>query len=153
MCLVCLNYKDDWIDPGSFLVNQLYSAATSSEHRIVIEGLITLIARLVGVEPNPDDKAAGSKRLNLAAFEQMKFCKVDGGRICQIYPGNQLIHLLNVDRTTLLNRANLYFYAVMKSWCRLPHLFHLPRASSSSQPSSSHDYPNLHATHRLIQEE
>ena len=64
------------IDSRSFLVNQLYSAATSSTHRIVIVGLITAIARLVGVEPKPNDRVVGLERLNLAIFEQMKFCGV-----------------------------------------------------------------------------
>jgi len=66
------------------------------------------IARLVGVEPNSDDRFTGSQRLNLAASEQMKFCKVDGGCICWICPGNQLIPLPNVDRISPLNWANLY---------------------------------------------
>ena len=61
--------EGDRIDLGSLLVNQSYSAATSSAHRIVIGGLITPIARLVGVEPNPDDRVVGSEWLNLAAFE------------------------------------------------------------------------------------
>jgi len=81
----------DRIDPGSFLVNQLSSAATSSAHRVVIGGLITPIARLVGVEPNPDNAVIGSEQLTLVTFEQMKFCKVDGGRICLIYPRNLLM--------------------------------------------------------------
>jgi len=63
------------------LVNQLYSVATSSTHRIVIEGLISPVATLIGVELNPDDRVVGLEWLNLAAFEEMKFCNVDG-RIC-----------------------------------------------------------------------
>jgi len=38
---------------------------------------ISPIARLVGVESNPDDRVAGSERLKLATFEQMQFCKVE----------------------------------------------------------------------------
>jgi len=45
----------------------------------------------------------------LIAFERIKFCKVDGGRISWIYRENQLMPFLNVDRTSLLNWANLYF--------------------------------------------
>ena len=74
--------EGDRIDHGSFLVNQLYSAATNSAHKIIIGGLITSIAGLVGVELNPDDRVAGLEWLNLAAFKQMKFYKVDGGHIC-----------------------------------------------------------------------
>ena len=74
--------EDDRTDVGSFFVNQSYSAATSPAHRIVIGGLITSVVKIVGVEPNPDDRVAGSEQLNLAAFEQMKFCRVDGGCIC-----------------------------------------------------------------------
>jgi len=48
--------EGDRIDPGLFLINQLYSTATCSTHRIVIGGLIIPIARLVGVKPNADDR-------------------------------------------------------------------------------------------------
>ena len=75
-------------DPGSSLVNQLYSAATSSIYRIVIRGLITHIAVSVGIELDPDNRIPGSGLLNLASFEQLKFYKVEGGRICWIYLGN-----------------------------------------------------------------
>ena len=74
--------QGDWLDPSSFLANQLHSAATSSAQRIVNGGLITPIARYVGVEPNLDDRVPGSEQLNLTAFEQMKFYKVEVGRIC-----------------------------------------------------------------------
>jgi len=67
--------EGDPIDLGSFLVNQLRSVATSSIHNIVNGAFITPIAGLVVVEPNPDDIVTCSKRLNLAAFEHMKFCK------------------------------------------------------------------------------
>ena len=86
--------EGDRIDPRSFLVNLSYSVATSSAHRIVIRGLITPITRLVAAESNLDDRVIGSKVLNLAAFEQIKFCKVDGGRICWIYHRNRLMPCL-----------------------------------------------------------
>ena len=89
------------IDPGSFFSNQLLSAATSSTKRIVIGGLTTPIVRSAGIEPNPDDRVSGYKRLALATFEQMKFCMMERGRICWIYLGNRLMPLPNVDRTTL----------------------------------------------------
>ena len=63
--------EGDRIDPGSFLVNQLYSVGTSYAHRIVIGGLITPIAKLVGVEPNTDDRVAGLEQF-LAAFDTNK---------------------------------------------------------------------------------
>ena len=45
------------IDPSFFVFFsiQLLSAAASSTKRIVIGGLITHIARSVGIEPDPDD--------------------------------------------------------------------------------------------------
>ena len=69
---LCFSYnmlQDNRLYLDSFLVSQLHSAGTSSTQRIVIGGLITPIARFVGIDPNLDDRVAGSKRLNLAAFE------------------------------------------------------------------------------------
>ena len=57
------------LDPGSFLAYQLYSVATSIKGRIVIRGIITSIARILGIGPNPNDRVRGSKRLDKAAFE------------------------------------------------------------------------------------
>ena len=45
----------------------------------MIGGLIDPIARSIGIEPNPDDRVPSSDWLNLAGFEQMKFCKVEAG--------------------------------------------------------------------------
>ena len=67
--------QGDRLDLDLSLVNQLTSAATSSTHSIVTGGLFILITRSIGMEMNPDDRVPGSERLNLAAFEQMKFCK------------------------------------------------------------------------------
>jgi len=50
----------DQLDPGSFLARQLHSAIVSTKGRIVIGGIITTIARFLGVEPNPEDKVSGS---------------------------------------------------------------------------------------------
>jgi len=91
-----------YMDPISFLANQLLNASTISAKRIVLAGFIIPMAR--------------PKRLALAAFEQMKFFTVDGGRTCWIYPGNRLLHLPNVDRTTLLNPDNLSFMVGDESW-------------------------------------
>ena len=126
--------EGDHIDLGSFLVNQLYSAATSSIHTIVIRGLITPIASLLGVEPNHDDRVADSEWLNLAAFKQIKFCRADVRRICWIYPRNCLMPLPNVNCTSLLNEANLCFLPGDEELVRPvppPPPTH-PRASSSS---------------------
>jgi len=82
----------------------------------------------------------------------MGFCKADSGRICWIYLGNRLVPLPNVDCTSLLNGANFYFLPGDKELVRSappPH----SKDSPSSQLSSSHHYPNLHATLRSIQEE
>ena len=70
------------LEPGSSLVNQLHSATTNSTQRIVLGGFIIPIVRPVRIELNPNDRLPGSKWLNLAAFEQMKFFKVEVGRIC-----------------------------------------------------------------------
>ena len=75
---------------------------------IVIGGLITPIATLVSVESNPNDRVLGSEQLNMVAFEQLKLYKVDGRCICRVHPGNQLMLLPNVDRTSLMNQTNLY---------------------------------------------
>ena len=48
----------------------------------MIGGLITPIASSVGIEANPDDRVPRSERLALAAFEQMKFCTMEDGRMC-----------------------------------------------------------------------
>jgi len=109
ICLISLNYI---FCIACLKVTELtlsHSWSITSAHTIVIKGFITLIARLVGAEPNPNDIIACSERLNLVAFKQMKFSKVDSGRICWIYLGNQLMHLPNVDWTSLLNWVNLYF--------------------------------------------
>ena len=51
---------DVQLGPRSFLARQLYSASVSTNGRTVISGIITTIARLLGVEPNPEDKVSGS---------------------------------------------------------------------------------------------
>jgi len=88
---------------------QLYSAAISTKGRIVISGIVTAIARFLGVEPNPKDRVSKFEWLDQAAFEIMNFCKVEAGRLCSIYPADWLLLLPNVDRTTLLHRTDLYW--------------------------------------------
>jgi len=142
------------LDLGSFLVNQLHSAFTSSAQRIVIGGLITPIARFVRILLNLDDRVFGSKWLNLVAFEQMMFSNVEVRHFRCIYPRSHLMPLPNVDRTTLLNRANLYFRSDDEALAQpappppSPHL----RASSSSQLPTFSDYAGLHAALLSIQE-
>jgi len=51
------------IDLGAFVARQLYSAIVSTKGRIVIGGVITTIARLLGVEPDPEDQVPWSERL------------------------------------------------------------------------------------------
>ena len=106
--------QGDRLNPGFFLDSQLHVAATSFVQKIVIGGLVTPIERSVGIDPNPNNRIPGSGLLNLAAFEQMKFRKVEAGQVCWIYPGNYLMPLLNIDRTTFLNQANLYFLPGLK---------------------------------------
>jgi len=94
------------LDRCSFLVRQLHSAAVSTKDRIVIGGIVTTIARILGVQPNPEDRVYGSERLDQATFEIMNFYKVEVERLCWIYPGDRLLPLPNVDRTILFQRAN-----------------------------------------------
>jgi len=120
----------------------------------VIGGLITPIARSVRIKLNPDDRVPSFERLNIAAFEQMEFCKIEAEHVYWIYPRNHLMPLLNVNRTTLLNRANLYCLSGDEEWTQPAPPFPLPhlRPSSTSQPSFSSDYAGLHATLQSIQE-
>jgi len=52
---------------------------------------------------------SGPEQLELAAFDLMKFCTVEGGRICLICLENRVMPLPNIDWTTLLNSDNLFF--------------------------------------------
>ena len=71
--------QDERLDRGSFLACQLYSAATSTKCRIVTGGIITSIAKYLGIEPNLDDRVSGFERLDKATFELMGICRVEGG--------------------------------------------------------------------------
>jgi len=117
------------LDPGSFLARQLYSATTSTKDRIVVGEIITSIARFLGIEPNPDDRVSGSKRVDKAAFELMDFCKVEVGRLCWIYPGGRLMPLpiLNEPPFVIITIFHICL-VMMKCWLLLPHmsLFPLP---------------------------
>ena len=101
--LSCIFYGDQLV-PGSFLARQLHSAAVSTKGRIVIDGIVTTIARFLRVECNFQDRVFRSEKLDQAAFEIMNLCKVEAGRLCWIYPGDRLLPLPNVDRTTLIHR-------------------------------------------------
>ena len=70
---------DVQLNLGSFLARQLYSVAVSTKGRIVIGDIVTTIARLLGIEPNPEDRVSGFEGLDQAAFEIMNFCKVKAG--------------------------------------------------------------------------
>ena len=52
---------------------QLHSATINTKGRILIGAIVTTIARLLGIEPNPEDRVFRSERLNQAAFEFMNF--------------------------------------------------------------------------------
>jgi hypothetical protein len=147
--------QDERLDPGSFLARQLYSAATSTKGRIVVGGIVTSIARFLGIEPNPDDRVSGSERLDKAAFELMGFCRVEAGRLCWIYPGGRLMPLPNIERTTLHHNQNLSYMPNDDELAQPappvpPPSF--PGPSSSSRPSYHH-YPDLEDTLRSIQDE
>ena len=96
------------LNPGSFLARQLYGATVSSKGRIVIGGIVTTIARFLDIEPVHEDRISGSEWLDQANFEIMNLCKVKTGHLYWIYPGDRLLPLPNVDRSTLLHQANLY---------------------------------------------
>ena len=88
-------------------------------------------------------------------FELMGFCRVEAGRLCWIYPGGRLMPLPNIERTNLRHHNNLSYLPndeelVPPAPPVPPPSFAGP--SSSSQPSY-HDYPNIEATLRSIQEE
>jgi len=89
------------LNPGSFLARQFHSATVSTKCRMVIGGIITTIARFLGVEAYLVDRVSGSEWLDQAAFEIMNFCKVEAHRLCWIYPRDGLLPLPNVDRPTL----------------------------------------------------
>ena len=91
------------LDPGSFLARQLHSAVVSTKGMIVIGGIITTIARFLGVKPNLEDRVSGSEQLDQAVFEIMNFCKAKASRLCWIYPGDRLLPLPNVNCTTFLH--------------------------------------------------
>jgi len=138
------------------LSRQLYSAAISTNGRIVIGGILTTIARFLGIEPNPEDRVLEPKWLDQATFEIMNFCKVVAGCLCWIYPRDRLLPLANVDRTILLHRANLYWEPSDAEVVQpAPH--HLAPHSSKVGPSFSSqppapDYANLEDILRSIQE-
>ena len=100
---------DIQLHPSSFLAKQLHSTTVSDKGRIVIGGIVTTIARFLSIESHPEDRVSRSKRLDQVAFEIMNFCKVEAGRLYWIYPRDRLLLLPNVDRTTLLHWANLYW--------------------------------------------
>ena len=99
----------DCINPRPFMAIQLYILAISTSGRIAIGGIIDPIAMSVGVKRIPCNRAQVSKLLNLTIFEQMMLCKVEIGRVCWSYLGNQLMPLLNVKRIILQDRANMLF--------------------------------------------
>jgi len=70
------------LDPSSFLDRQLHSSTVSTKGRIVIGRIVTTITRFFAIEPTPEDRFFGSKRLDQATFEIMNFCKVEAGRLC-----------------------------------------------------------------------
>ena len=90
--LLC-KLENDRVDLGAFLAQHLHSATTSIRG---IKGIITSIARFLGVEPNLNDRVFGSKSLHKVAFELMSFCLVKARHLCWIHPGDRLMLLSNV---------------------------------------------------------
>jgi len=72
---------------SSFLANQLYSATVSTKGRVAICDIVTTIVRFLGIQPNPDDRVSWCEWLDQAAFEIMRFCKVEAGRLCWVTLG------------------------------------------------------------------
>jgi len=52
------------LNPRAFLSRQLYIATVSTKGRIVIGGIVTTIARFLGVEPNLEDRVSGFEELD-----------------------------------------------------------------------------------------
>ena len=65
------------LDPNSFL----------AKGRLIIDGIVTTIARFLGIKPNPEDSVSRPERLDQAAFEIRNFCRVKVGPLCWIYLG------------------------------------------------------------------
>jgi len=157
LCFLSCMLDGDQFELDSFVARQLHSAAISTKGQIVIGGMITTIARFLGVEPNHVDRVSGYERLNQATFEIMNFCKVETDSLYWIYPEDRLLPLPNVDRTTLLHRGNLYWVPGDEEVVRPAPLQPIPRSSQAGPSSSSHppppDYYDLQDTLRSIQEE
>jgi len=130
----------DQLDPSSFLARQLHIAALSTKGRIVISRIITAIARCSRIEPNHKDRVSEYERLDQVAFEIMNFCKVEAVHLCWIYPGDRLLSLPNVDCTTFLHPANLYWVLGDEEVVR-PALHQPVPRSSQARPSSSSQPP------------
>jgi len=111
----------------------LYIAATSTKGRIVIEGIITSIARFFRIDPNTNDRVRGFERLGRAAFELMGFCQIEAGRFCWIYPGVDLCFFPTLNEQLFKAETISYIYPVIKSW----FVLHLLSPSSYARPSSS----------------
>jgi len=79
---------DVTLDPGSFLARQLYSVVVSTKGGTVIGGIVTTIARFLGIEPNPKDRVSGFEQLNQVAFKIMNFCRLGARRFYLIYYGD-----------------------------------------------------------------
>jgi len=142
--------EGDCIDPGSFLARQLYSVATSTNGRIVIGGIITSIAWLLGIKPNPDDRVRVSERHDKAAFELMVFCQVEAGRFCWIYLAGWLMPLFPI-----LNEQHWHNFLYLHSDEKLAHPAPLVPPPSFIGPSFSSqqpypDYGDIGATLRSI---
>jgi len=86
-----------------------------------LEALLPPIARTVGIELNLDDRVPCCMSLNIV--EQIKFYKVEVGRISWIYPGSCLMPLPNVELTALFNRASLYYLPSDEGLGNRHHLF------------------------------
>jgi len=101
---------------------------------------VTTIARFLGIEPNPKNRVFRSKWIDQAAYKIMNSCKVEARRLCWIYHGDRLLPLPNVDRTTLLHRANFYWIPGDDEVVQpVPH--HPTPHSSQVRPSSSSQPP------------
>ena len=147
---------DVQLDLESFLARQLYSATVSTKGRVVIGGIVTTIARFLDIQPNPEDRVSESERLDQAAFEIMNFGKVEDGRLCWIYPGDRLLPLPNVNRTTLLHWANRYWVpgdAEVVQPASPPLLYSTQAGPSSSSQPPPINYANLQPTLTSILEE
>ena len=131
MCLAYVNYifciaclKVTGLTPDHFWSISCIGAVTSSTNRIVIEGLITPIARLVGVEPNPNDRVAVRRGQTLLLLNKWNsIWSIVGASVGFILGTGLCLSQILIAPPSWTGLIST-FDSVPKSWHDLPYLFH-----------------------------